>query len=66
MSGSDMPPFEDFGCYTQILDPAVRAGADDRLIDSDVADIADPFRIGGEMGKGDLGLDLDTSISMID
>src|SRR5665647_1331356 len=54
--GSYMSPLQDFGSHSEVLDPAVRAGADDRLIDPDVPDLTDPLCVGGKMGEGDLWL----------
>ena len=40
-------------CRTHVLDAAVRAGADDRLVDCDMAGLCHRMRVGGQMRPGD-------------
>jgi len=55
-AGIGLTSFQHGGRHPQIFNPAVGAGADDDLIERDVAHFADAPRVGRQMGKGDLGL----------
>ncbi len=51
-SGCTFLFFSDFGRDAHILDPAVRARADDHLIELHVARFVDGARVFGKMGEG--------------
>ena len=56
-SGMDLPPFQDPGGDRQVLDPAVRAGSDENLLDGRAGDLADGLDVVDGVGAGDLGFE---------
>ena len=53
--GMDLVAFEDVGCNLQVFQPAVGAGADDDLVDLDVAEGTDDLGIFRQMRESDDG-----------